>query len=488
LPNPTIEIAKKEFLENVLSMRFLIALGLSLLILTTSVLVLAANHRDDQGSFATNQASMEQMSENDFVKVSLQISRVIAKPNLLSIFTGGPGDEFRKSTDAMPFRMSSAETSGGSSSPTNKRFDPLDLGFVAAVVMTFMAVVFSYDAVSGERERGTLKLMLANPVPKDAVLFGKYLGGMASILLPFALSVVVALAALSLTGVRLNGDEWGRLGLILLLFVPLASAFYLLGLLVSSLSRKSSTSLLALTLVWLVLVFGAGNVAAVVAKETVATATEGDMQQAFAEVNERANAKSSSIGDELLALYELRQAQNGTLSAEDEARLKALEAAQSEVWKSADAERSAIVANARRKLDNQLARAETIASVSPAEAFRGLSTALARSDYWTYKDMSAAVEEYRKEVEKARAEWLADNPPPKGVGPGGAVAYTITIGGPAFSTNGPRFDPPLFRYEAQSVEEQLSSPSGARNLAVLVAYNVLAFLGAYAAFLRYDVR
>ena len=308
----TLAIAQKEFMENVLSWRFLIALALGTLIMVTSVLALGAAYAEDQEAHAVQTGRLER-DRNQAASAELQLLRVLGRPNPLAIFVGGPGDELRREEPtggglsvtgrgfiavSVPSQSSSSSVESGSASPVSQRFSPLDLGFVAAVVMTFMAVIFAYDSVSGERERGTLKLMLANPVPKDVVLFGKYLGGMASILAPFSFAVLVGVATLQVKGITLSGDEWARFGLIVLLFLPLVSAFYLIGLAVSSLVRRSATSLLALTLVWLVLVFGAGNVAAVVAKETAATTTATELEDRFAEIDDRMRARLEAINAE----------------------------------------------------------------------------------------------------------------------------------------------------------------------------------------------
>lgn len=482
----SLEIARKEFLEHVLSWRFLIALVLSTLILVTSVLALAASYREDLDAFSSRQGDLER-DDNSFATTLLQVNRHLARPNLLSIFVGGPGDEYRaRALDGGPSQgpaqAGTYEPDSGSGSPTNTRFTPLDLGFVAVVVMTFMAVIFSFDAVSGEKERGTLKLMLANPLPKDAVLLGKYLGGMASILLPFLISVVVGLAALHLQGISLRGGEWLRLGAILLVFGLLLSAFYLAGLLVSSLTRRSGTSLLALTLVWFVLVFGVGNVAGVVAKETTDTTSTAEVQQRYAEVSDRTFNEWEAISADLFPLFQ--KSQRGNLTPEERSRLADLEAQQDKIFQDAASEREAIRADAARKLDDQLTRAESIAAFSPAEAFRSLSTSIARSDYWSFRDVSEAAVEYQREVERARREAEGD---------GGAVGGVrmVFIGGASATRSlgqAEGFEPPEFRYQPQGLGERLSSPSGMRDLLVLVGANLAAFLGAYLAFLRYDVR
>ncbi len=78
----------------------------------------------------------------------------------------------------------------GPANPYMIIFHSIDLALVFGVVLSLLALLFAYDAVSGEREDGTLRLMLSNAVPRDVVLIGKYLGAMACLLLPLAVSLV----------------------------------------------------------------------------------------------------------------------------------------------------------------------------------------------------------------------------------------------------------------------------------------------------------
>jgi ABC-type transport system involved in multi-copper enzyme maturation permease subunit len=55
-------------------------------------------------------------------------------------------------------------------------FPLVDLVFVVTILMSLVALIFAYDAVSGEKEDGP-KLVLANGVPRHRILLGKVIGG-----------------------------------------------------------------------------------------------------------------------------------------------------------------------------------------------------------------------------------------------------------------------------------------------------------------------
>lgn len=134
-------------------------------------------------------------------------------------------------------------------------FTQLDWAFLISVVLSFVAILFTFDTISGERDRGTLRLTLANSVQRDTVLLGKFLGILTSIGVPFLAAVSLNLFLQSAVGdVHMGRGEWGRIGVIILIGLIYVSIFIALGLLVSSRTRQSSVSLMILLLIWVVIV------------------------------------------------------------------------------------------------------------------------------------------------------------------------------------------------------------------------------------------
>ena len=131
----------------------------------------------------------------------------------------------------------------------------VDWAFIIGYVLSLIALLFTFDAVSGERERGTLRLMLANSIPRHTVLIGKFLGALISINIPFMLAVLLNLLMISTaSSVHLNTEAWGRLGIIFLIALLYTSLFLALGLLVSARVQQSAVSLVILLLTWVTLV------------------------------------------------------------------------------------------------------------------------------------------------------------------------------------------------------------------------------------------
>ena len=131
----------------------------------------------------------------------------------------------------------------------------VDWGFIIGYILSLVALLFTFDAISGERESGTLRLMLANSVPRHTVLIGKFLGTLISIGIPFALAVLLNLLVISTAkDVHLSAEAWGRLGIIFFIALLYTCFFLALGLLVSARVQRSAVSLVVLLLIWIVFV------------------------------------------------------------------------------------------------------------------------------------------------------------------------------------------------------------------------------------------
>ena len=129
----------------------------------------------------------------------------------------------------------------------------IDWGFVTAVLLSFTGILFTFDAISGEQERGTLRLMLANSISRNTVICGKFLSAFFTIAIPVLIGVIVSTSIIYLSeAVQFEGSHWMRLGFIVCVALIYTSIFILLGLLVSSRVKESSTSLAILLLIWTV--------------------------------------------------------------------------------------------------------------------------------------------------------------------------------------------------------------------------------------------
>ncbi len=132
----------------------------------------------------------------------------------------------------------------------------LDWAFIIKMVFSLYVILLGFEAVSGEKERGTLRLVLSNPVGRVNLLAAKYLAILASAMVPFLIGLVVSLIIIGLFLPSALGLG-SLLHVVVFLFLSLAylSLFAFLSLFFSSLILRSSLVLLVLLAFWIIFAF-----------------------------------------------------------------------------------------------------------------------------------------------------------------------------------------------------------------------------------------
>ncbi len=131
----------------------------------------------------------------------------------------------------------------------------LDWVFIG-ILMNFFCILFTFDAIAGERARGTLSLIMSNHISRGQVLLGKYLGAFLTLLVPFSIGVLINLLLILITrSIPFDlGDGLRILGM-MGVFALHISIFIFLGLFFSSRVSNAITSLAFLLLTWGCLAF-----------------------------------------------------------------------------------------------------------------------------------------------------------------------------------------------------------------------------------------
>jgi ABC-2 type transport system permease protein len=142
----------------------------------------------------------------------------------------------------------------------------LDLAFVILVVYPLIILALTFDAVAGERERGTLAIVLAQPVDPRRVLSAKLA---ARALLALALTLGLTFAAVLATGVSLgSADAWLRLALWCAVIVVYGAFWFGVSMAVNAARMSAAASAVSLLAVWLGVVVVLPAVAAAIVTVT----------------------------------------------------------------------------------------------------------------------------------------------------------------------------------------------------------------------------
>ena len=278
-------IAKRELYDNLNSLRFALATVLLLGLMLTNAVVHLREHpervqryRENVSEHRNHIASHASNSLYDLAQEGP--GYLYKKPSDLRFCAEG-GEAFMSDRAQAGYHRWSTDTLKSfwilaypSATPNRDNVRPdvtkVDWGFIIGYVLSLVALLFTYDSISGERERGTLRLTLSNAIPRHTVLIGKFLGALISVSIPFMLAVLVNLLVISTSSdVHLDAEAWGRLGIIFCVAVLYTCLFLALGLLVSARVQRSAVSLVILLLVWVVfVVFMPSTLASIAGRST----------------------------------------------------------------------------------------------------------------------------------------------------------------------------------------------------------------------------
>ena len=272
-------IAKRELYDNLNSLRFALATVLLLALMLTNAVVHLREHpvRMQKYRDAATQSLDMLTSRTDLYDLAQRgPGKLYKKPSSLGFCADGGDSLLPALTDAASYFGGGRDLKSfwrmtyPSATPNLKNIDPdatnIDWAFVIGYVLSLIALLFTFDAVSGEREHGTLRLMLANAIPRHTVLIGKFLGAFISVNIPFVIAVLMNLLVISTSNaVHLGAEEWGRLGIIIGIAMLYLCIFLALGLLVSARVKQSAVSLVVLLLIWVSFVIFMPNTLASIA-------------------------------------------------------------------------------------------------------------------------------------------------------------------------------------------------------------------------------
>ena len=393
-------IAKRELYDNLNSLRFALATVLLLGLMLTNAIVHLREHpkrtQNYHNAVTGYQNRLASHAEDSLYKLAEQGPGYLhKKPSDLRFCVEG-GETFLPSNALGGF---SRWGKGGeprlesfwilvypSATPDLRNVRPnvtkVDWGFIIGYVLSLIALLFTFDAISYEREQGTLRLMLANSIPRHTILIGKFLGALISINIPFTLGVLVNLLVISTSGdVHLSAEAWGRLGLIFFITLLYISLFLALGLLVSARVQRSAVSLVILLLVWAIfVVFMPSTLVSIAGRSAPSTSTLG-----FSE-------RSAQLEEELeREYYTLRYGSDKSLT-----QIQILQVAGEYVAKDAAAQERLREDRLKQRI-SQVRRARVITQISPVTIFQHLLEAFAGTGFERHLQFLENVKSYTQQ-------------------------------------------------------------------------------------------
>lgn len=272
-----ITLIQKEIMHHLLSARFVALILMCLLLIPLNFHINYQNYLQRQVDHQEaikfeniEEARVKPMMPPD---PEVEVSKFFLKPTPLSVFANGL-EEVLPSYLGMTRNGITQGPPALFSAPLSYLLGQLDFLFVISTVFSLLALLFTFDTIAGERETGTLRIILANSIPRDLFLWGKLIGGYLVFVIPFLLSCIIGLLLLIWQGFPLSNPEifFRVLGLTLVSLLYIA-VFFAIGALISNYSDSSRTALIVAFTVWVFAVLITPRVGFLAAKLIVPTRT-----------------------------------------------------------------------------------------------------------------------------------------------------------------------------------------------------------------------
>lgn len=460
------QIIKKELLLNLVSFRFQVCIVLLFVLIVGSMQIMVINHNRRVQDYSTGSETHKEdllRMENRMEFEAFGVTRD-PKPTMLGIFAMGLEREMSRSFMIPGFATQGRGQMSGTvsasrlqgimleaskySNPIFTLFQPPDFIYVVNIVLSLLAVLFAFDTISGEKETQTLKLMLTNAVPRDVVLFGKWIGGTLSIIVPFIVAFLAGLVTVvARPSVSFAGDAFSRVLLLLFLSCLYVAVFYLLGMVCSVFSEQSTTSLIIALFSWIFFVLVVPNLSPVIARQMTPLKTTDQIIREEERIERDLKEEYNNLSEDE------KSARAGSFGEDLDQRVQQLEDSYF------------------RRLTQQVNRAVNISRISPSPNFIYASVNVAGTGISDYNKLKEQITRYKGELRETRKDFLKDDNS-KGI-PGMYVKVD--------------YDKiPPFRQAKMSVGDSFAK--SIPDIAILFGFLIGFFMIAFIKFLRYDVK
>ena len=262
-------LIQKEIMHHILSVQFVAFLLMCLLLVPLTLHINYRNYLQNQvnyqESLKLSAAEVEEKTPNA-PDPNTEVSKLFLEPTPLSVFAKGLEESLPSYLGMTRNGVKQGSMSLGEAS-LSSALGNLDFLFVVSTVFSLLALLFTFDAVAGEREAGTLRITLANALPRDLFLWSKLIGGYIVFVVPFLVAFLLGLFLLVSQGFPLGESDISlrvlSLTLVSLLYI---GVFFAIGTVISTYLDNSKTALIVAFTVWVLAVLIAPRVGFLTAK------------------------------------------------------------------------------------------------------------------------------------------------------------------------------------------------------------------------------
>jgi len=471
------DILGKEILRNLLSLRFALAMLLSLALFTANSLVFVHQYRQEAQEYwrHTNENLAEFSARAEQLnKLAFYQQKLWKRPRALALCASGSEKYLPPFFVADVFRVDlrALENQGNFLLPI---YSDVDWVFIISTLFSFVAIAFTYDAFSGEKQAGTLRLTLSHSVPRNAVFLGKYLGALVSLGMPLFAGLIVSLIIVVTSGVLpVATSQWGGILTIAVLSVAYLSLFVLVGLFVSSRTAHPATGIVILLSVWVTFVLLIPSLGRILSDTYHKSPSLTDFYRRVVETKNQIHAdmQAGKYGENAFEAWPDRDHPGNNPPAA------------ARFW-------SAFVESVDRIHDDQhhrmLAQARAgrrIARVSPVAIYQQASETIAGTGVERYARLYRQIRDYQDALKAFILEQDAENPNSLHL----LFPFNYAVEHwEAISKRPVDFDA-VPKFQERDLALGASLRLAILDIGLLILFNLVFFAAAFVSFLRYDVR
>jgi ABC-type transport system involved in multi-copper enzyme maturation permease subunit len=458
----------KEWLTSLLELRFVVCSTLCVVLGVVSVVVLRADLEVRRTEFSKNQSLYRDQAEEygSFRQLERQGIRVDRPPQSFQVLFYGVEKTLDRTTVISDDFLPGFE-GDLNANPAVLLFPVADLLFVVAVVLSLLAFFISYDTVAGERESGTLMLLMSYSVPRDLIIAAKWLGGYFSLALPFLVSLLVGAVIISLSEeVPFTPSDWQAFAIAGGVSLLLLAVMFSIGLLVSVRARSSTTAILSLLALWVLLALVIPNLGPYVAELVSPVPDVGRVEREIA-------LRSKQIADTYQINWRgIRGRVRGMSQQERSAFFADLRLQREKMQQEVNKVTADVVRDFESRLSRQTDVARVLTRISPVASFVYANTDIGATGVRHEERLVNHLRTYQREFVRFVAEQTEGQGGFGWDGGGGGEEYSVE-------------NLPTFEYRNDDLGVRLDARIV--DVLMLVLFAVAFFMAAFVSFLRSDV-
>lgn len=238
-------IVKKELLRRLRDLRFMLLLAISTILAVAAAITFRGEYERGLRDYAAMAARARQQT-------NLEEAYLVKPPTPLG-FINMRDWNFTNQVRLEP-KVLYYQTTDVTGQPVIEGSPRLDWLFIFVYVFGFFAIILTYDTVAGEKEFGTLRLMLANPCSRSTIILGALMGNILSLWIPLLMVALISLLVIAVGGpVQFAPQDWARIGLAALISALFVAVMGMLGILASAIFHRAASALIAALLFWTIL-------------------------------------------------------------------------------------------------------------------------------------------------------------------------------------------------------------------------------------------